>query len=113
MDGTGGGSTEPGPKTRSGKLHPICRAACSRSGRITRHSENGWISCCFGPNLWLAERLLYAGYHDEVLTFMEGLRPYWTKDQGQLDTFITSLKTKKTTSLAPNSVLSFQYKFWN
>ncbi len=72
-----------------------------------------WGICCFGPNLWLAERLLSAGYHDEVLTFLEGLRPYWTKDGGRLDTFIDSLKTKKTTSLAPNSILSYGYKFWN
>lgn len=79
----------------------------------TEVSLDKWGICCFGPNLWLAERLLYAGYHDEVLTFLEGLRPYWTKDGGTLDTFITSLKTKKTTSLAPNSVLSFQYKLWN
>ncbi len=66
----------------------------------------------FGPNLWLAQSLLSAGYHDEVLTFLEGLRTYWTQDGGKLDSFITPLRTKKTTSLAPNSILFYGYKFW-
>jgi hypothetical protein len=66
----------------------------------------------FGPNLWLAQSLLSAGYHDEVLTFLEGLGPYWTKDGGRLDSFITPLHTKRTTSLAPNSILSYGYKVW-
>lgn len=59
--------------------------------------------CCFGPNLWLAQALLKAGYHDDVVTFLEGIKKFWTMDNGALDGWIADISRGLVPDMRPNN----------
>lgn len=66
------------------------------------------LLCCFGPNMWLAQRLLDAGYTDDVLFFLRGIKPYWTKDtHNRLDGWIAEMEKGGKPTFAPNNGLAW------
>jgi hypothetical protein len=68
--------------------------------------------CRSGPNLWLAQSLLRAGYRDEVLTFLQGVGKYWTKDsEGKLDVWTADLKKGIMPDMRLNNRADFGYRY--
>ena len=66
------------------------------------------LLCCFGPNMWLAQRLLDAGYTTEVLAFLKGIKPLWTMDRtNRLDGWIAEIEKGSKPNLAPNNQLAW------
>ncbi len=75
-------------------------------------SEGASHMCCFGPNLWLAQSLLSAGYRGEVLAFLQSIAPLWTDDsQHKVDGWIAELKRGEVPDMRPNNLVDFRYKF--
>jgi hypothetical protein len=69
------------------------------------------VLCCFGPNMWLAQSLLRAGYRDDVLTFLQGIGALWTKDSaGKRDAWIADLKKGIAPDMAPNNDIGHMYR---
>ena len=76
-------------------------------------SDQASSLCCHGPNLYLAQRLLGLGYHDEVLAFLVGVRSFWTKDNQDLEIWIAELQHGKTPNMAPNGSPAYGYRISN
>jgi len=69
------------------------------------------LLCCFGPNLWLAQQLLKAGYTSDVLSFLQGIKKYWTKDtDNHLDGWIADIQKGNTPDMSPNNLAEWGYK---
>jgi hypothetical protein len=69
------------------------------------------ILCCFGPNLWLAQSLLGVGYRDDVLTFLQGIGTFWTKEAGgRREGWIADLKRGATPDMRTNNSVDFGYR---
>jgi hypothetical protein len=54
----------------------------------------------FGPDLWLAQALLKAGYRDAVLTFLERCKAFWSRPR--LDEWISVLQNGGSPDFGPN-----------
>jgi hypothetical protein len=75
-------------------------------------TEGVVVMCCSGPNMWLAQALLRAGYRDDVLTFLEGVGKYWTKDsEGKLDVWIADLKKGVVPDMRQNNRIDYGYLY--
>jgi hypothetical protein len=74
-------------------------------------AEEAEHMCCFGPNLWLAQSLIGAGYRGDVLTFLQGIGTFWNQDAGgKRDAWVQELKRGATPDMRPNNSVDFGYK---